>query len=71
LFRATASAAHREGAVQSLTDAARSWRAYTAQARAQYRNPLWTNRVGIVDWAQLTVEVDQDIAIARAVSASP
>ena len=49
----------------SLTEAARAWRAYTQQASAQYRNPVWTNRVGIVDWAELTAAVDNDIAIAR------
>jgi hypothetical protein len=26
---------------------------------------VWTNRVGIVDWAELTAAVDHDIAIAR------
>jgi hypothetical protein len=64
-FRSTADAAHRERAVRALTDAARVWRAYTRQASSQYRNPVWTNRVGIVDWAELTAEVDKDIAIAR------
>jgi hypothetical protein len=65
LFRSTADVAHQARAVQWLIDAARVWRAYTRQASAQYRNPLWTNRVGRVDWAQLTQEVDKDIAIAR------
>ena len=70
-FRAAAGAAHQERAVQSLTDAARSWRAYTAQASAQYRNPLWTNRVGRVDWAKLTVEVERDVTIASHAVAAP
>jgi hypothetical protein len=65
LFRSTGDATQRERAIQSLTEAARAWRAYTAQASSQYHNPVWTNRVGIVDWAELTAEVDQDIAIAR------
>ena len=70
LFRASADVAHQQRAVQLLTDAARSWRAYTGQASAQYRNPVWTNRVGRVDWAKLTREVDGDVAIAsRALSA--
>jgi hypothetical protein len=63
LFRATGDAAHQQHAVRALTDAAASWRNYTAQARAQYRNPVWTNRVGSVDWAKLTLEVDRDIEI--------
>jgi hypothetical protein len=65
LFRGTAEAAHQQRAIESLTEAARVWRAYTTQANSQYKNPVWTNRVGIVDWAELTGEVDQDIAIAR------
>ena len=28
---------------------------------AQYRNPLWTNRVGLVDWRELSDEVANDI----------
>jgi hypothetical protein len=65
LFRSTGDAAHRERAVQSLTDAARVWRSYTARASSHYKNPVWTNRVGIVDWVELTAQVDEDIAIAR------
>jgi hypothetical protein len=65
LFRSSAASAHQERALQSLTQAARAWRAYTAQAESQYRNPVWTNRVGRVDWAKLTTAVDEDIEIAR------
>ena len=35
------------------------------RARATYRNPLWTNRVGIVDWDEIDAEVKKDIEIAR------
>jgi hypothetical protein len=71
LFRACADGAHRERAIRSLPEAARTWRAYTRQASSRYRNPVWTNRVGSVDWAELTAEVDNDIAIVRqAVTAS-
>jgi hypothetical protein len=65
LSRAKADAAHRQRAVHSLTEAAAAWRAYTALASAQYENPVWTNRVGSVDWVELTAEVDRDIAIAQ------
>jgi hypothetical protein len=64
LFRATAAGAHQQRAIEALSAAARSWRAYTAQAGARYRNPVWTNRVGRVDWAKLTQEVDRDVAVA-------
>ena len=65
LFRSTGEGAHQQRAIQWLTDAAQVWRAYTRQSSEQYRNPVWTNRVGIVDWAELSGEVDKDIAIAR------
>jgi hypothetical protein len=71
LFRSTGDTAQRARAVQSLTKAARAWRSYTNQARSQYRNPVWTNRVGIVDFAELSAEVDKDIAIARDSAAAP
>jgi hypothetical protein len=65
LFRSSADASHQRRAIQWLADAARAWRSYTFQASSQYRNPVWTNRVGIVDWAELTAEVDRDVEIAR------
>ena len=36
-----------------------------AAPAARYRNPVWTNRVGNVDWRELAAEVADDIAIAR------
>jgi hypothetical protein len=65
LFRSTKDPAHQQRSIEALTQAARAFRAYTRQASSQYDNPVWTNRVGIVDWKELTAEVDQDIAIAR------
>jgi hypothetical protein len=66
LFRKTGLTAHRGKAVDHLTLAARHWSQYTARAAANYRNPVWTNRVGIVDWKELTGEVERDVEIARA-----
>ncbi len=71
LFRRTAERTHQTQATTALEEAARYWRLYTAQASAQYRNPLWTNRVGLVDFRELTAEVDADIAIARRAKPSP
>jgi hypothetical protein len=71
LFRATAQRTHQRRAIDALTGAARAWRSYTAQAASQYRNPVWTNRVGIVDWAELGAEVDKDIAIAQDAAPAP
>ena len=65
LYRQTREPAHQQAAIQQLTDAAGFWDSYTTQAAALYKNPLWTNRVGYVDWQALKLEVAHDIAIAR------
>jgi hypothetical protein len=70
LFRANGEEAHRDVAVAKLTDAAAFWREYTAAARSQYVNPFWTNRVGYVDWDDLTAEVERDVEIARTARAN-
>ena len=65
LFRQTGKPEHQQAAIEHLTAAASRWNDYTAQATALYRNPLWTNRVGTVDWNELRAEVARDIEIAR------
>lgn len=65
LYRKTGQPQHQQAALIQLTEAAAHWDAYTAQAAALYRNPLWTNRVGLVDWEKLRAEVAHDIEIAR------
>jgi hypothetical protein len=65
LFRETGFKQVQERAVEQLTKAAEFWRLYIAIARRQYKNPLWTNRVGYVDWGKLTEWVQNDIVIAR------
>lgn len=52
-------------AVKELTKAAEYWNQYVFAAKEAYKNPLWTNRVGRVDWDKLTKEVQKDIEIAR------
>ena len=71
LFRDGAGEAHREEAVRQLREGARYWRLYAATALGQYANPLWTNRVGIVDWRRTMAEVLDDIAIAGGEAAIP
>jgi hypothetical protein len=66
LYRATKLASHRQAAIDHLTRASGFWHEYTAGTAARYRNPLWTNRVGIVDFRELDAEVLADIEIARA-----
>jgi len=69
LFRETRASEHQDQAVQHLELARRQWSEYTRRAVEQYRNPLWTNRVGVVDWNELGAEVQRDIEIARGVTA--
>jgi hypothetical protein len=75
LYRATNKSPYQEVAIMHLTHAARYWRLYVSTALGQYHNPLWTNRVGYVDWRKLFDEVLGDIEIAggqaRSVDLSP
>jgi len=66
LFRETRDGKHQAEAVQQLKRAESFWKDYTSRTAARYRNPVWTNRVGIVDWRELDAEVARDIAIAQA-----
>jgi hypothetical protein len=65
MFRASNREEHRTKAVQHLRVATQRWLEYTRRARATYKNPLWTNRVGIVDWNELDAEVRRDVRIAQ------
>ncbi len=65
LFRATKTKSIQDSAVKELTDALEYWKLYTESAMEQYLNPLWTNRVGFVDWVKLTEEVKKDIETAK------
>jgi hypothetical protein len=66
LFRATKRPGHQRDAIAWLERAAAFWAQYITSARQAYKNPLWTNRVGIVDWDELNQEVRKDVEIARA-----
>lgn len=65
LYRDSNKKEHQELAVAALKNALGFWKNYTSQALLQNKNPLWTNRVGIVDWKQITEWVKQDIEIAK------
>lgn len=65
LYRDTREARRREAAIEELTKAAGYWQRYTGLMKKHYRNPLWLNRVGIVDWDKLGKAVEEDIEIAR------
>ncbi|MGB6153915.1 MAG: hypothetical protein WBG48_18165, partial [Pricia sp.] len=65
MYRATKDTLYQEKAVTELTKALEFWKKYTEQTSKQNKNPLWTNRVGHVDWEEITVEVAKDIEIAK------
>ena len=60
----TAKQEHQDAAVRELNQAAAYWRLYTSVALGQYKDPLWTNRVGRVNWRNLLNEVLKDVVIA-------
>lgn len=64
LFRETKAVITQDYSVKALKDALYYWKLYIESAMRQYRNPIWTNRVGYVDWIKLTDEVEKDIEIA-------
>jgi hypothetical protein len=64
LFRQSRELEHQKKSIEHLEIARQHWARYTERASEQYRNPVWTNRVGLVDWQELSYEVANDIRIA-------
>ncbi len=67
LYRESNEQDYQRRAIEELTSAAEYWRLYMDTAVTQYKNPLWTNRVGHVDWKQLYQHVLHDVDIAKKV----
>jgi len=65
-FRETKEIKYQEAAVLELEKALEYWKKYTETALQKNVNPLWTNRVGNVDWVKITKWVAHDIDIAKA-----
>lgn len=65
MFRHTKNRSEKDNAVKQLTEALEYWKLYSSSAMKQYKNPLWTNRVGKVDWVKLTDEAAKDIELAK------
>jgi hypothetical protein len=66
LFRETKDTKYQDAAIVQLTSALQAWENYTDAALQQNVNPLWTNRVGYVDWIKITEWVADDIELAKA-----
>jgi hypothetical protein len=65
LARKTGDTGQRKEAVESLTKAADHWKAFMTIAKRNQKNPLWTNRVGYVDWEKMYADVLEDIEKAK------
>ncbi|NND31537.1 MAG: carbohydrate-binding family 6 protein [Saprospiraceae bacterium] len=65
LYRETGEQEHQDASILELTKALEFWEKYTEAALAQNINPLWTNRVGYVDWKKIGEWVAYDIELAR------
>lgn len=65
LYRETKNKKYQDEAILQLTSALGYWEKFTETALQQNINPLWTNRVGYVDWVKTTGEVKKDIEIAK------
>ncbi|NND07279.1 MAG: carbohydrate-binding family 6 protein [Saprospiraceae bacterium] len=65
LYRKSRDQTDQEKAVVELTMALEAWKQYVGLAMEQNINPIWTNRVGIVDWQKTTQLVEEDIALAK------
>lgn len=63
LFRATFEQSYHEEVSKKLNAAAHYWRLYASTALSQNHNPLWTNRVGYVDWRKTFEDVLYDLTI--------
>ena len=66
LYRESKDKSYQGKAIDELTKALEAWRKYSETALQQNINPLWTNRVGYVDWRKITDWVEDDINIAKA-----
>lgn len=65
LYRKIKDKEYQDKAITELEGALEAWKKYTDIAMQQNINPIWTNRVGNVDWVKTTDWVEHDIAIAR------
>lgn len=65
LYRQSNDASHQVKAIAELEKALSFWKQYTTTAMEQNINPIWTNRVGHVDWLKTTELVEGDIEIAK------
>jgi hypothetical protein len=66
MYRATKNNGEKSIALQEINIAITYWHAYVASVKKVYRDKLWFNRVGYVDWDLLSTEAEKDLAIIQA-----
>jgi hypothetical protein len=71
LLRDSLERSHQAALARELNAAAFEWRTYASLALGYYRNPIWTNRVGYVDWRELYQSVLYELTTAGAARAVP
>lgn len=64
LYRESQQTDYQQQAIEELANALNFWKKYAETVQAQNKNPLWTNRVGYVDFQKNTQWIAQDIQIA-------
>lgn len=62
-FRSSFKKEHLDKALLALNQAAGEWRIYASISLGNYKNPLWTNRVGHVDWRKTYSYALYDITV--------
>ena len=65
MYRKTKNRQDQDKSVAELEDALNYWKMYTETAMQEHINPIWTNRVGHVDWVKSIRFAEMDIEIAK------
>lgn len=64
LYREIKTKNYQDNAIEKLNRAAEQWRLYVSLSSAEYKNPLWTNRVGYVNFREYMADALKDVEIA-------
>ncbi len=65
MYRETKNKAYQSKSVTALEEALKYWKRYANTAMQEHINPVWTNRVGHVDWQKAIRFAEMDIVIAK------
>ncbi len=71
LYRDTHEAQHHTRVAAELNQAAYRWRLYASTALGVYKNPLWSYRIGVMDWRKSYLSVLHDLTSTGSAIAVP